>query len=111
MQPSELLDDLTREFLMEKLGVINREFAPAQVIVFGSRARGTAGPDSDIDVIVVSERFRDIRYPNRMGRFLNTVRPKQPVDAICYTPEEFDRLVAKGWPFVKRALEDGIRVI
>lgn len=85
MRTSESMDDVTREFVAEKLGIINREFAPAQVIVFGSRAKGTARADSDIDVIVVSERFRNIRYPNRTGRFLNVVRPKQAVEAVCYT--------------------------
>jgi hypothetical protein len=30
-----------------------REFQPARVILFGSRARGDAGPDSDIDLLVV----------------------------------------------------------
>jgi len=111
MRTNENLDHATREFLAEKLDIINREFAPAHIIIFGSRARGSARADSDIDVIVVSERFRDIRYPNRMGRFLNAVRPRQAVEAICYTPDEFDRLAAKGWPFVTIAIKDGIRIV
>ena len=28
-------------------------FRPDKIIVFGSRARGTAGPDSDVDFLVV----------------------------------------------------------
>ena len=32
---------------------IVKEFHPEQVILFGSHARGTAGPDSDVDLLVV----------------------------------------------------------
>lgn len=32
---------------------IVREFAPEKVILFGSHARGEAGPDSDVDLLVV----------------------------------------------------------
>lgn len=39
--PSELLD------------AVVAYFAPHQVILFGSAARGEAGPDSDIDLLVV----------------------------------------------------------
>lgn len=32
---------------------IVKKFDPVQVILFGSYARGTAGPDSDVDLLVV----------------------------------------------------------
>jgi predicted nucleotidyltransferase len=32
---------------------IVRQFAPDQIILFGSQARGDAGPDSDVDLLVV----------------------------------------------------------
>ena len=105
------LDEVVTGFLEKKLDLIKREYAPSMLLVFGSRARGTAAPDSDIDLMIVSERFEETRYPNRMGEFLNRIWPDVAVDAICYTPEEFERLVAKGFPFVKFALRDGIRVV
>jgi predicted nucleotidyltransferase len=30
-----------------------RQFDPEQIILFGSHARGTAGPDSDVDFLIV----------------------------------------------------------
>ena len=103
-------DEVVRSFLQEKLEIIKREFAPLQLIVFGSRARGQGAADSDIDLIVVSERFRDVRFPNRMGQFLNTVWPDVHVDALCYTPEEFDYLLHAQPPFVREAVANGIRI-
>jgi uncharacterized protein len=37
----------------ELLDSVVRWFEPRRVILFGSRARGDAGPDSDIDLLVV----------------------------------------------------------
>lgn len=105
------VDSVVADFLEKKLDVIKREYAPVMLLVFGSRAKGTAGPDSDIDLMIVSERFEGTRYPNRMGEFLNRVWPDVAVDAICYTPAEFDRLVAKGWPLIRNAIKDGVRVV
>jgi predicted nucleotidyltransferase len=34
---------------------IVRKFQPGQVILFGSQARGDAGPDSDVDLLVVMD--------------------------------------------------------
>lgn len=34
---------------------IVQKFDPEQVILFGSRARGDAGPDSDVDLLVVMD--------------------------------------------------------
>ncbi len=45
-----------------------------------------------------------------MGQFLNTVWPDVPVDAICYTPEEFEIMLHKQSPFVRNAVAKGIRI-
>jgi predicted nucleotidyltransferase len=42
--------------LTEIVKRLQREFAPQRIYLFGSQARGDAGPDSDYDVMVVVER-------------------------------------------------------
>jgi predicted nucleotidyltransferase len=39
--------------IQEMVRRIVEKFDPVQVILFGSYARGTAGPDSDVDLLVV----------------------------------------------------------
>lgn len=39
--------------LVEAVRRIRRAFAPAHIVLFGSRARGTASRDSDYDLLVV----------------------------------------------------------
>ncbi len=67
---------------------IVKRFAPEQIILFGSQARGDAGPDSDIDLLVVMpvegsvvEKRLEIRGA------LHDI--PIPVDVVVTTPEEF----------------------
>jgi predicted nucleotidyltransferase len=68
---------------------IVQRFDPERVILFGSHARGTAGPDSDVDLLVVmpvegSKRDKAIE----IGVVLHDIRV--PKDIIVTTPEEFE---------------------
>ena len=110
MASGEFVDSVVRKFLDDKLDLIKREYSPSHLIVFGSRAKGEAGAGSDIDILIVSERFAHINWPDRMGHFLNTIWPDVPVDAICYTPEEFEQMLHKQAPFVRNAVAEGIRI-
>lgn len=77
--------------------------------IFGSRARGAASADSDIDVIVVAptgrpavERFRDYLPA--------IVCAGVGVDLLVYTPEEFARMQAEERPFLVDALADARQI-
>ena len=67
----------------------------SKVVIFGSQADGTVHRDSDIDVIVVSEKFRGknlfkrvdltyIAYSATIDKFIT------PMDIVLETPEEFN---------------------
>jgi predicted nucleotidyltransferase len=67
---------------------IVRQFGPERIILFGSHARGDAGPDSDVDLLVVmpvegSKRAKMVE----IGVALHDIR--MPTDIIISTPEEF----------------------
>jgi len=67
-----------------------RRFKPEQIILFGSHARGTAGPDSDVDLLVVmpfngSKRDKEIELRLALYDFL------VPMDIILVSPEEVER--------------------
>ena len=68
------MNDLWIEkFRREALPGLSREFKPDKVIAFGSRIRGTAREESDIDVILVSSYFNDIPFLKRMPLVLRKV--------------------------------------
>jgi len=80
------------KFRREALPLIIHHFRPGKVLAFGSRARGTASVESDIDIIVIASQFADIPFIERMPRMLKLVPFPKHVDYLCYTPEEFRRL-------------------
>src|SRR5437899_11088534 len=45
----------TRATIGRMVKRIVKKFAPEQVILFGSHARGDAGPDSDVDLLIVMD--------------------------------------------------------
>ncbi len=100
-------DIVLKEFLKISLPLLQTEFTPEAIIVFGSRISGTQRAESDIDLIIISDYFRNISFVNRMGIVLKKLRPDRHVDAICYTPEEFTQ-VREYSSVVNSALREGI---
>lgn len=84
-----------------------REYRPDKVIVFGSVARGEAGEDSDLDLLVVKSGVGHIRPHDRHCEVIGIVPHEVGIDALVYTPEELERRVRLGDPFVKSVLSEG----
>ena len=87
-----MADIWIERFKKEALPRIVERIKPARVLLFGSRATGDAREESDLDVIVISEHFRDVRFLKRMEMLLKIARFPKHVDYLCYTSEEFERI-------------------
>lgn len=67
--------------------IIN-SFDPDKIILFGSYARGTAGPDSDVDLLIVMPFTRSKRETQlEIRRVLHDVEVSK--DILVSTPEEY----------------------
>lgn len=78
----------------------------ARVVLFGSHARGEAGPDSDVDFLVIE--------PHVTGRHAEMVRLRRAlrgldtsVDVIVYSDEQAERYARLWGHVVRHALEEG----
>jgi uncharacterized protein len=83
---------------------IVKRFHPEQIILFGSQARGDAGPDSDIDLLVVMPVARSVSE-TRLQISLALPHVPVPVNVIVTTPENFawrkDIVGTIEWPATK----------
>jgi predicted nucleotidyltransferase len=83
---------------------------PRQVVLFGSRARGTAREGSDIDLLIVGDRSLDERWSRRreIGRIRrNLPFVGVPIDILFFTPEEVERWRDTTNHVVSEALREG----
>lgn len=103
-------DPLARIFLGDYLPRLKECFSPDQVWLFGSRARGDALEESDLDVLVVSERFATIPWPERAAQVLIEAGIGHNIELLCYTRAEFD-VKRSELGTVSAALEEGERVV
>ncbi len=100
-------DRWVERFVEEVLPKLDRVFKPSLVVIFGSRVRGDADEESDLDVIVVSKAFADIPFLKRMPLLLRLADFAKHIDFLCYTPEEFAKLKGSS-SVISRALSEGI---
>lgn len=83
---------MTQAALLEHVTkTIVERFRPRRIMVFGSHARGEAGPDSDLDLFIEMDTPR--RPPERAIEVSEAfgLRP-WPMDIVVYTPDEVRRL-------------------
>ena len=79
---------VSQKLIREMVDRIVRQFEPEKVILFGSYATGQAGPDSDVDLLVImpfsgSKRLKRLEIRMAMHDII------VPKDIIVVTPEEF----------------------
>ncbi len=79
-------DPLLRE-IVERL---NGALKPARIYLFGSKARGEAGPDSDYDILVLVDRPAEPRYRLSKRGFQALRGLPAAVDVVVWDRETFD---------------------
>ncbi len=93
-----------KTLLMDKIQV-------NQVILFGSRARGDAEPDSDLDVLVIVENKTE-----EVEDFVSDCAWKVGishgivVSPLVYSRDEWENGPAKYSPFVQNVLAEGVHI-
>lgn len=80
-----MIQDRIASIIDEMANRIILQFHPEKIILFGSHARGTAGPDSDVMNVEGSKRQKATEID------LALFGLDLPVDVIVMRPEELDR--------------------
>jgi predicted nucleotidyltransferase len=99
-----------QEFIQKKIDEMVRRivkrFKPEKIILFGSHAKGKAGPDSDVDLLVImpvsgAKREKQIE----IGVALYDI--PLPMDIIVATPEEVERRKNIVGTIIRPAIREG----
>jgi uncharacterized protein len=92
--------------IAEMVRRIVARFHPERIVLYGSHARGTAGPHSDVDLLVVmkpngSKRRRAVEIHGLLAGM------GVPKDVIVVTPEEFDAYRDAPGTVIRTAWQEG----
>lgn|SRR3989338_7044409 len=87
---------------------VKRKYSPQEIILFGSRAKGTHHKDSDYDLLIIAESFRKIDFYDRCVLMYKLKRGlKVSMDNVCLTPEEFEHR-RKLLGIIQEAVREGV---
>lgn len=89
-----MTSDLQQE-LQRIVGILQTQYHPTKIVLFGSTVTGKNDPGSDLDLVVIKK--TDQRFYDRIGEVLRLVKPRESVDILVYTPEEYARLTKESW--------------
>ena len=101
-----MTDKTTEQTIQKMVQRLVERFDPDQIILFGSQARGTAKPGSDVDLLVimpVTGSKREKRVEMRVALHDFTV----PKDILLATPEEVLRDKDLVGTIIRPALREG----
>lgn len=110
----KIKDKKVKYIIDNYLGKIKELYSPQEIWLWGSRIYGTPTPYSDVDMIIVSEKFGQIKFLKRRSTFLKETgllydKDAEVVDALCYSPEEFKKR-RKAVGIVSEILAKGIKI-
>lgn len=107
MDKDELIIKL-KEFKQQVI----KKYGVKKIILFGSYSKDNVREDSDVDLIIVGD-FKSKGNLHRAPIFYKEWHLVQnidlPVDIICYTSEEFDKLKNQ-ITIVKEAIKEGMEI-
>lgn len=96
--PQDLLDEIVRRVVAAT--------APEKIVLFGSAARGTMGPNSDVDLLVIKPgEYDKLKVTGDVYLAMRGVGC--PVDVVVVTPEDVEMFRNTHCLVIKPALDEG----
>jgi uncharacterized protein len=96
-------------FLRVPIARLVRAFAPTRIVLFGSYAKGSERPGSDVDLLVIADAAAEPAAVMRRARQLVATN-FPPIDIVLCTPEEAEHADRARSPFLQSILGSGVTV-
>lgn len=89
--------------------IIIDHYKPDKIFLFGSHARGNPGIDSDVDILVVSDREQHLpRYKRGLNVRLKLADISIPKDILFYTHDDLEQWKDVRMSFAWQVLQEGV---
>jgi predicted nucleotidyltransferase len=97
-------DEIERD-LAELVPRIVEALHPRTIILFGSASRGNAGEMSDMDLCIIAD--TEQRFFDRVSAVQHLYQGKRELQALVYTPEEWQQMLDEGREFIRTIASEG----
>ena len=97
--------DLNRE-IESVIEQIVEKYNPEKIILFGSAVRGELSADSDVDILII-KKDTPLYGADRIRQLSRLIERNIPIDFLVYRPEEFEKRIEMGDPFLKAIVKEG----
>ena len=85
---------------------IIKKYGPEKIILFGSAAKGELHSESDADFLII-KKDTPLYGADRIREISKIIKRDIPVDFLIYRPDEFDKRLSMGDPFLKSIIKEG----
>ena len=102
--PTDRADEQT--VLDEMVSRIREVASPERIVLFGSRARGEAGPESDYDILIVAP-SAELPWRRTPPLYRALAGLGVPKEIVWWTPEEIAEWRGVRSHFINTALREG----
>ena len=87
------------------LKILQDEYKPYKVILFGSMAQGSIKEWSDIDLLIIKESQKG--YLDRVAEVIQLVHPTVGLDLFILSPAEIDDALEDYNPYIEEIITEG----
>ena len=84
---------------------IIEKYKPEKIILFGSAAKNEFSSDSDADFLII-KMDTPLYGADRIRELSKIIERNIPVDFLVYRPDEFEKRLKMGDPFLKTILKE-----
>ena len=111
MKEPTTADEVTQAQLLEASDTVKKKYNAKKVILFGSKANGQLGKDSDIDLCIIIEepKKRRIDIAREVRTDLRSYI-SAPLDVLVYDEKNFNERVALGITMEASIQKEGIEL-
>ena len=85
---------------------IIKKYGPEKIILFGSAAKGELHSESDADFLII-KKDTPLYGADRIREISKIIKRDIPVDFFIYRPDEFNKRLSMGDPFLKAIIKEG----